>query len=177
MDIGIIILSQLAQGDKHGYEIKKNINLFMYRNKALNNNSLYPKLKQFQAAGFLTKTVEVQNGRPDRFMYSITKLGEAEFHKLLADLSPELVTADDEFYIRLSFFDLLQPGQQQRLLEYRKIYIQEQIQRMNQIIQTVGSSLKMPYSPMLSRYAMRQMECELELLNEMLADLSNNVNR
>ncbi|MBU5351911.1 PadR family transcriptional regulator [Paenibacillus barcinonensis] len=171
MDISILILSQLIQGNKHGYEIKKNINLLMNRSKPVNNNSIYPMLKQFEAREIVTKNVLTQKGKPDRFVYSITELGKTEFYKILAELSPEMVTADDEFYIRLTFLNLLRPEQQQKVLEYRKTYILDQIYRLNQIVQTIGSSIHMPYSPLLSRYTIRQMECELELLDEILDEL------
>jgi DNA-binding PadR family transcriptional regulator len=171
VDIGILILSQLIQGNKHGYEIKKNINLIMNRSNMVNNNSLYPKLKQFQSEGLVTKTVTAQAGKPDRFIYSITETGEAKFGELLTDLSPELVTSDDEFYIRLTFYDLLEPVNQRKVLEYRKIYIHDQLKRLKHIVQSFGDSSQRPYSPLLSRYTNRQMECELELLDELLDEL------
>lgn len=173
MDIGILILSQLIQGDKHGYEIKKNINLVMNRNKSINNNSLYPKLKQLQAEGIIQKTVIEQAKRPDRFLYSITEDGEQKFKDLLENLSPELITSDEDFYLRLAFFDLLEPAKQNSIFQYRKEFLLKQIEQLNQIMSTIGSSIRYPYSSVLSQYSLRQMECELELLDELLLKVSN----
>ncbi|MNP23483.1 Transcriptional regulator PadR-like family protein [compost metagenome] len=145
----------------------------MNRNKPINNNSLYPKLKQFQAEGIVRKTVIEQSGRPDRYLYSITEAGEQVFNNLLADLSPELVTSDEDFYLRLAFFDLLEPIKQSSILQYREIFLHTQIEQLNKIMSTIGSSIRRPYSALLSQYTLRQMECELELLDELLSEISN----
>jgi PadR family transcriptional regulator AphA len=72
------ILGFLAEHPMSGYDIKKivehNIRDFWYESYG----TIYPTLKKFITEGLAEKTVERQEGKPDRVVYSITPAGKEE---------------------------------------------------------------------------------------------------
>lgn len=103
MYIDILILSQLMNGPKHGYEIKKNVLIMLGKSNSINNNYLYPALKRFEEAGIITKRLEAQEKRPNRHIYSITDLGRELFYEMLNEFPPEYAANTNEVFNRLAF--------------------------------------------------------------------------
>jgi DNA-binding PadR family transcriptional regulator len=110
----ILILSNLRAGAVHGYELKNRVQ----RPTAtkLSNNSLYPILRRFEEDGSVTRTREEQEGRPARNTYAITERGRSVLHSLLSTLPPGLASNEEEFLVRLGFFDELEPAARRSVL-------------------------------------------------------------
>jgi DNA-binding PadR family transcriptional regulator len=102
MALEIFVLSILRTGPVHGYELKRRVQRPSLT--ALSNNSLYPMLRRFEADGFVTKSIEIQEGKPTRNVYAITAAGREYLRVLLTSLPPELAASEEEFLVRLSFF-------------------------------------------------------------------------
>lgn len=168
MDIEILILSQLMQGPKHGYEIKKSIIFVMGNQKIINNNALYPKLKQFEARGIVSKELELQEGKPNRYVYSLTKTGHELFYESLSAFTMETITIDDEWSIRLAYYDLLTTETKRRMLDYREQYILEKMNRLEQLSTCVGDNKYLMYSPELYLYTQGVLEKEMSIIHELL---------
>jgi DNA-binding PadR family transcriptional regulator len=49
---------------------------------------IYRELERMEELGWITRRVEVQSGRPNRHVYSITALGQAEFERWLTTFQP-----------------------------------------------------------------------------------------
>lgn len=167
MDIEVLILAQLMKGSKHGYEIKKNIIFVMGNDKIVNNNSLYPKLKQFEKRGWVIKKTEIQENRPKRYVYSITKEGEERFHTCLSDFSLETIRIDDEWSIRLAYYELLDLETRRRLLDLREACMREKLEHLKQVSLVVGNGTDMDYSEELYFYTRRMVLHEIELIKEL----------
>jgi DNA-binding PadR family transcriptional regulator len=105
MSLEIIVLSMLRAGPVHGYELKRRVERPSLT--PLSNNSLYPMLRRFEEHGIVTKTVEAQEGKPSRNVYAITDAGRERLTTLLSTLPPEQAANDEEFLVRLSFFEEL----------------------------------------------------------------------
>jgi len=103
MTVEIYALSVLQRGPVHGYELKNRIRRPSIA--PVNNNSLYPALKRLERDGAVTKTVEQQEGRPARNVYAITESGRRLLRDLVSSLPRELASDDEEFLLRVSFFD------------------------------------------------------------------------
>ncbi|MGF7048047.1 DNA-binding PadR family transcriptional regulator [Paenibacillus sp. DS2015] len=164
MDIEVLILAQLMKGPKHGYEIKKNIIYVMSNKKMINNNSLYPKLKQFEERNLVSSKVELQELRPNRCVYSITDVGKETFYKSLTEFTPEIIRIDDEWSIRLAYYDLLNMETRQRLFSYREAYMKERMNHLEQLPAVVGDGKDLIYSQELYFYTQGMIEREIELI-------------
>lgn len=175
MDIEILILSQLMQGPKHGYEIKKSIVLVMGNHKIINNNALYPKLKQFEARGIVSKEMELQEGKPNRYVYSITEMGHELFYQILSTFSMETISSDDEWSIRLAYYDLLGTETKREMLNYREQYVLEKLNRLEQLSASMGDNKYLMYSPELDLYAQGVLEKEMSIIRELLDRLETTV--
>ncbi|GAA4588151.1 DNA-binding PadR family transcriptional regulator [Actinoplanes octamycinicus] len=117
MFLDILILSHLRGGPIHGYELKRKVADTIA--VALNNNTLYPALRRFEAAGAVTKVAEQQTGRPPRHVYEITDVGRELLHDMVAELPAELAGEEAEFLTRLGMFDELTPDERAAVLAAR----------------------------------------------------------
>ena len=122
--IDLLILGVLRNGPVHGYELKRRVQRPTLR--PLSNNSLYPSLRRFEAAGAVTKQVETTEGRPPRNVYAITAHGHALFHELITTLTPDEAGRDEEFLLRVGFFAEMSVAERVALLDARDVALEEQ---------------------------------------------------
>lgn len=164
MYIDILILSQLIHGPKHGYKIKKNVAFVLGNEYKLNNNTLYPRLKKFEEMGALEKKVEVQEGSPNRFLYSITDKGRELFEKSLQQVNEDTAADYNEFYNKLGFFSLLTKENQDKILTLRIEHLEKQLDFMNKMIQVVSEDDYIPFSKQLYAYTEGMLKHEIKLV-------------
>lgn len=97
-----VILGILNLSPKTGYEINdvlKNQLSFFYDGTY---GMIYPTLRKLEAEGMIEKKQVIQNGKPNKNVYSITNAGKKEFEKYMAsDVVPESIKSD--FLLRLYF--------------------------------------------------------------------------
>jgi DNA-binding PadR family transcriptional regulator len=122
MIVDILILALLKKGPRHGYEIKKKAEGSLVGELALNNNSLYPALRRLEAEGAIEPDASAapsQAGAPRR-SFKITALGERRLVQLIAGFGEEEATSENEFFVRLAFFDLIGKAQRRSIVEARR---------------------------------------------------------
>lgn len=124
----VLLLSQLARRPSHGYELRRRVEAAT--GIVLHNNSLYPALKRFGEAGAVTRTLEPQEGRPPRHVYTLTDVGRELLHDLLADLPDELAGDEAEFLARLAGFGRLTPAERRGVLDARGRVLRERRARV-----------------------------------------------
>lgn len=115
--VDVLLLSQLARRPSHGYELRRRIEAST--GIVLHNNSLYPALRRFGEAGAVTKTLQPQEGRPPRHVYTLTEVGRELLHDQLADLPAELAGDEAEFLSRLAAFGRLSSDERTGVLDAR----------------------------------------------------------
>ncbi len=125
MALDIIILSVLRAAPVHGYELKRRVQRPTFT--ALSNNSLYPYLRRFEAAGAVSSTVEKQDGKPARKIYAITEAGRRLFIELVSALPRELAANEEEFLVRLSFFHEIDRPAREAVLAARADFVHGRI--------------------------------------------------
>jgi DNA-binding PadR family transcriptional regulator len=118
MVLEIFALSILRAGPVHGYELKRRVQRPTLA--TLSNNSLYPMLRRFELEGLVTRSTEEQQGKPARNVYSITDAGRERLRSLLWTLPPELAFKDEEFLVRVSFFNEIPEANQRAILAARE---------------------------------------------------------
>lgn len=173
MYVDILILSQLMHRPKHGYEIKKDSGRILGNIYSINNNSLYPMLKQFEEMGAIEKHIEVQEGKPNRHVYSITPQGKEILIELLRDFGDEAAADDYEFYTRVGMFDLIGPEDKKMILEKRKVYLAGMVSHFESIAGEHGNSIneRHAYAHELLELLKQQKRIEMDWIN----DLENNI--
>lgn len=98
----LFILANLMIGPCHGYEIKKAL-----KGINVNNNTLYPLLRNLQTNGYVTMEVMPQENKPSRKVYSITESGKDRLIELVTDFGEAKAINNDEFYVRVAFFQFM----------------------------------------------------------------------
>ena len=77
---------------------------------------IYPALKKMHEKGYISKSREKTDGKPDRFVYAITKKGKEVFHKWL-DQKTRIEPKRNELLLKLFFGGKTDPAEQIRELE------------------------------------------------------------
>ncbi|MCL6458203.1 MAG: PadR family transcriptional regulator [Gorillibacterium sp.] len=173
MYMDILILSQLMQSPKHGYEIKKNVGFILGKSNTINNNYLYPTLKKFEEMGAVDKELEVQDNKPNRHIYAITDLGREVFYELLNEFPEEYATNQNEIYNRLAFFELLNNSMKHQLIKYRKTFLEENLAHLESLSKWEGDKLFLPFSSHLYTYSQQLLMKELEIFEQMEKEIED----
>ncbi len=83
MDNEILFLGLLAEGPKHGYDIKRQIEEDLEPNVGLKIKSIYYPLQQMEKAGLIEKEVGREGRFPEKMIYRITSKGKKKFDQLI----------------------------------------------------------------------------------------------
>ena len=79
-----LFLGLLAEGPKHGYEIKLQLEEDLAPKIGLQIKSIYYPLQKMEGAGLIVKEGGRREGRfPEKYVYSITPKGKKKFEKLI----------------------------------------------------------------------------------------------
>ena len=116
--IELLILTTLFLGPCHGYEIKK-----MNPGIKINNNTLYPLLKKLVDDGSVRMDVQNQDGKPAKKVYELTEIGRDRLFELITDFDAEKAASNDEFYLRVAFFQFLPREAIEKILRSREEYL------------------------------------------------------
>ncbi|MGO9117288.1 MAG: helix-turn-helix transcriptional regulator [Desulfomonilaceae bacterium] len=110
MDVQSIILGFLMQQSMTGYDLKKAFSMSFSFFSGLSYGSIYPALKKMEKLGLISMKVEIQDGAPNRKIYTITEAGRKSF---LESLQTPLVSEQHKsaFLMKLFFFAHLTPEQ------------------------------------------------------------------
>jgi len=115
-----IILGMLAEGQKHGYEIKKRIRNALGEAADINFGSIYYGLKTLTVNGFVDHIRdEPGKGSPERSIYRITTKGRSELVKLIRRSLMEPDSPLHAVEVGLHFMDNLPAGDVQDILAGR----------------------------------------------------------
>lgn len=136
MWVDVLLLSQLALRPSHGYELRRRVEAAT--GIKLHNNSLYPALRRFGEAGAVTRTLQPQEGRPPRHVYTLTDVGRELLHDQLADLPDELAGDEAEFLARLAGFGRLTPSERRGVLAARGRVLAERRTRLAGLAEAAG---------------------------------------
>lgn len=103
MNVRTLCLGVLQLRDATGYEIKKMVEEGMFNHFIeASYGSIYPALTRMSQDGLVTCRREIQSGKPDKKVYSITPAGRAELMRTLS-----ATPSDDKFKSEFLFIMLL----------------------------------------------------------------------
>ena len=79
MDVRSMLLGFLMSGSMTGYELKKVFSLSFSFFSGLSYGSIYPALRKMEKEELITMRLEIQDGTPNRKVYSISDAGRKTF--------------------------------------------------------------------------------------------------
>ncbi|HQO79408.1 MAG TPA: PadR family transcriptional regulator [Deltaproteobacteria bacterium] len=124
MDVRSIILGFLMDRRLTGYELRKAFSLSFSFFSGLSYGSIYPALKKMEKEGLITLEVQMQDGAPNRKVYTITEQGRREFMASIREPFP-LERQRYGFIMHLFFFSHLAPQERIRLAREHLLSVQK----------------------------------------------------
>jgi DNA-binding PadR family transcriptional regulator len=122
----LAILGLLKEQPMHGYELRKQLSQKLGFFWTVSFGSLYPTLAKLERRGVVEKESYGDKPSRRRQVYSITPRGEDEFLELLSQ-SGGSSWEEEKFPLRLAFFRYLRPETRIRLLERRKLFLEDKL--------------------------------------------------
>ena len=121
------MLRVLADGERHGYEIKKRVERIL-GGRSINNNVLYPALRRFEEQGAIRRVAaQADPGRPPRHVYRLTDTGHYLLQAMIRDADPALIADDNEFQTRVAFFGDLDADDRLKIISVRREIVEAQL--------------------------------------------------
>ncbi|MBF0490873.1 MAG: PadR family transcriptional regulator [Candidatus Omnitrophica bacterium] len=121
-----LFLGLLAEGPKHGYEIKRQIEKELVPAIGLQIKSIYYPLKKMEEAGLVEKEVGPQQGRfPQKYIYRITSKGKKQFEELVTSSFLSVERPYFEMDLSLYFLPLVDQALAKKGLRTRLIILKK----------------------------------------------------
>ena len=103
-----VILGILMETSASGYEIKQHFERLFSNFYNASYGTIYPTLTKLEQDGLITKQSLVQEGRPNKNVYTITEKGREAFHRYMVSDIQEVEIKSD-FMLRLFFAKYADP--------------------------------------------------------------------
>lgn len=88
MPLGHVLLGLLADGERHGYDLKKQYDVRFPAARPLAAKQVYATLDRLLRDGLVVPGTAERVGGPDRLSYAMTPSGRAELDRWLAEVEP-----------------------------------------------------------------------------------------
>lgn len=169
------VLGVLADGELHGYELRKRLATVLGPFRALSYGSLYPCLRRLQARGLIDEvdvtpaaetTAPPLAGRRSRVVYAITADGKDEFSAWANQPGPE-AWEDEGFAAHLAFFGSTEARVRLRILEGRRSRLEERVDALRESM-TRGRERADAYTLKLQQHGLDGAEREVRWLTELI---------
>jgi DNA-binding PadR family transcriptional regulator len=171
--IELAVLGLLHESPMHGYELRKRLNLMLGWGRLLSYGSLYPALKKMLRASWIEEQVRpAAPGRRQRITYQVTEQGTDEFTRLMSEVGPT-AWEDDNFDIRFAFFSRTDMEIRLRVLEGRRMRLQERLERVQNQLSLTQREVDR-YAGELQRHGVESVEREVRWLSDLINAERNN---
>ena len=164
-----VILGLLSERQHTGYEIKT---LIEKRLKYFFDGTIgmiYPTLKKLEKEGKVEKMVVLQEGKPNKNVYTITDSGREEFDAYLKSaVSPEIIKSD--FLMRLNFGKSLAPERVRELVEEELARKKADLALMTEVLPTWQETGMVPAQTLVFEYGKTYYQSVIALLEAFLAE-------
>src|ERR1700741_5363319 len=114
----LLILAALLDRAKHGYGLKK-LGATIPGHGPMHNNLVYPLLKRFVAAPWVSRRKAPGQRGQTRELYSLTPKGRQAVLARLASFSEKDAASGDAFRLRVGLFSVLDPQNRAEILDCR----------------------------------------------------------
>ena len=115
-----LFLGLLAEGPKHGYEIKLQLEEDLGPNIGLQIKSIYYPLQKMESTGLIEKEMGRREGRfPEKYVYRITPKGKRKFDELIEQSFVSIERPFFQIDLALYFLPLVDKTMAKRRLKAR----------------------------------------------------------
>ena len=167
----IIVLAFLKIAPRHGYDIRKHVDRILTGPRKLNTNLLYPSLHRLEKQGAVEREDCKQNGKRSRHMYRITAEGERRFLRMISDFGETEAEKDEEFTVRVAFFEFLDRTDRMNILERRREALRNRVALRRSRRESVAEVYSSPWIERIIEHREKRNLDELSWIDE-LASLS-----
>lgn len=167
--IELAVLGLLHEGPMHGYELRKRLNLMLGWGRVLSYGTLYPTLKKMLRSTLIEELAAACTApvsRRPRIVYQVTDAGHAAFERLMTEVGPT-TWEDDTFDIRFAFFGRTDMEIRLRVLEGRRMRLQERLERVQGQLALTQKEVDQ-YAAELQRHGVESVEREVRWLSELI---------
>ncbi len=165
--IELAVLGLLHEGPMHGYELRKRLNLMLGWGRVLSYGSLYPTLKKMLRGALIEEsTTSTPLSRRPKIVYQVTEAGTREFERLMSEVGPT-AWEDDNFDIRFAFFSSTDMEIRLRVLEGRRMRLQERLDRIQRELNMTEQEVDR-YAGELQRHGVESVEREVNWLSDLI---------
>jgi len=166
----IIFLGLLKESPKHGYEIKKKAYEILGFFAGVDLKSIYYPLRSLEKKGYVTKRINKQGRRPQRFVYALTDKGESHFNALLTRSFLDFKRPQFSLDLSLYFLPYIKPRIAKRRLRARTIVLDNLVKGLKRTILSLGG--KKPSSlGYILEHNLQMVETELKFLDNLIKTL------
>src|SRR3954471_22696521 len=165
--IELAVLGLLHEGPMHGYELRKRLNLMLGWGRVLSYGSLYPTLKKMLRGSLIEEsTSSTPHSRRPKIVYEVTEAGTREFERLMSEVGPT-AWEDDNFDIRFAFFSSTDMEIRLRVLEGRRMRLQERLDRIQRELSMTEKEVDR-YAGELQRHGVESVAREVDWLSDLI---------
>lgn len=126
-----MILGLLAEGERHGYELLREMEeRGLLRWTRASRVSVYKNLARLEEEGCLVSWREKDGNLPERIVYGITAEGERRLKEMLYDLCSSREPLRMDYAVGAAFLERLEAGEAREALEARREFLRGQIKRL-----------------------------------------------
>ena len=125
----LLLLATLLAGPAHGYALKKRVGQITGQHD-MHNNLVYPLLKRFVDAGWVSqKTVPGERGQT-RERYALTSKGKQELLRRLEDFTEKDAASSEALQLRVGLFAVMGRDARRRILDSREDWLKARAERL-----------------------------------------------
>jgi DNA-binding PadR family transcriptional regulator len=125
----LMLLAALLDGPKHGYALKKWGGVITGR-REMHNNLVYPLLKRFVKAGWVSRHKAAGKRGQTREVYSLTSKGKRVLVDRLGEFNEKDAASAEAFCLRAGMFSVLEPEKRRELVELRGKWLESRKDRL-----------------------------------------------
>lgn len=168
MDVQSVLLGFLMKKSMTGYDLRKAFSISFSFFSGLSYGSIYPALKKMERQGLISMRLEIQEGTPNRKVYTITDEGRKFFlESLRAPFTSE--QPKNSFLMRLFFFAHLS-AQERKAIALKHL---DSIERMKVQLEAARPEIE----ARADRFQHLCFEFGVRCFNDMAVSLSHIVNQ
>ena len=145
MSLPHILLGMLRKQPKSGYDLNKELKFVVHYFWETDLSRIYRTLRDLQDKGWVGFQTIVQDGSPNKKVYSITDEGRQELRRWLAEPGKSSQeTTRNPFLAQLHFSDAIPPDVQQRVMVERLKTLQEEVSELERRAQSLNMPVPLP---------------------------------
>jgi DNA-binding PadR family transcriptional regulator len=162
----LAILGLLKERSMHGYQLSKRLEDTLGGFWRVSYGSLYPTLRRLEREGAVEPVFSREEVRRRKNVYRITDKGEELFDQLLQEAGQES-WEDNRFRVRLAFFKYLKPESRIRLLERRRVFLEERLSTIKTSLRGARERID-AYTLSLMRHGQDATEHDIAWLDDLI---------